>query len=89
MKTVQIFNLLLLFPLLLLPLANPTADPSQSPVDDITRWLENAFADIQAFFDNLGENIARAIENMMGSVGNLGQAIQDQFKGIGEGIQQD
>jgi hypothetical protein len=83
MKTLLLTIWITVLFLLFIPLAT-AAEPAlyQSPVDDIARWFENAFEDVQLFFDNLGENLARAVENMLGSVSNFGKAIQEQFQGI-------
>ena len=83
MKTLQLTIWVTVLFLLFIPLA-PAADPyhSDSPIDEIVRWLENAFEDVKVFFDNLGENLARAVENMFSSVSNFGKAIQEQFQGI-------
>jgi predicted PurR-regulated permease PerM len=81
--------MLVLF-LVLFPLVNPlfAAVPNQdgSPWDDIARWFENALEDIQFFFDNLGENLTRIVEDMAASLRNIGQALQDQFNRAVEGV---
>jgi hypothetical protein len=89
-KTFRVIIFLVLLFLLFTPLMNPVsaAAPARldSPIDDFFRWLENAFADIRIFFDNLGENLSHAIEDMFESVRNFGEALGDQFSDAVEGI---
>jgi hypothetical protein len=87
MKTLQLTIWITVLFLLFIPIAGAAeAAPYQSPIDDIVRWLENAFEDVQVFFDNLGENLARAVENMFSSVSNFGKALQEQFQGINRDV---
>jgi predicted PurR-regulated permease PerM len=92
-KTVRITIFLVLLFLLFVPLANPVSAAApvrlDSPIDDFLRWLENAFADIRIFFDNLGENLSHVIEDMFESVRNFGEALGDQFTEAVEGIRQE
>jgi len=41
---------------------------------------------MRAFFENLGENIARGIEEQFGAISNFGKALGDQFRNTGEGL---
>jgi hypothetical protein len=83
MKTLQLTIWITVLFLLFIPLAAAAeAALYQSPIDNVVRWLENAFEDVKVFFDNLGENLARAVENMFSSVSNFGKALQEQFQGV-------
>jgi hypothetical protein len=87
MKTLQLTIWITVLFLLIIPLtAAAEASLYQSPIDNVVRWLENAFEDVQVFFDNLGENLALAVENMFSSVSNFGKALQEQFQGINRDV---
>jgi predicted PurR-regulated permease PerM len=93
MKKFQLAVFLVVLLFLLIPLTNVAAIavPGQepSPVDDFGQWLENAFEDIRAFFDNLGENLGRALEEMFASIRSFGEALGDQLGEAVEGIRQE
>jgi predicted PurR-regulated permease PerM len=93
MRKLQLAAFLVILLLLFIPLTHATtiAVPGQdpSPVDDFSQWLDNAIEDIRTFFDNLGENLSRALETMFGSIRNFGEALGDQLGEAVEGIRQE